>query len=119
MLPPIYIPPVMVTMSKSLGNNLGFNVEVFGDEKLKKMGMNTLLSVSEGSKYQGYLIKLEINKGKSKPVVLVGKGITFDSGGNSIKSSKGMVDMKNDILKVPATVLNTIAYLRVSNLRNM
>ena len=107
----IYTPPAMVGMCKILSKKLGINIEVFGDKKLKKLGMNTLLSVSEGSKFGGYMVKMEINKGKSKPIVLVGKGITFDSGGNSIKSSKGMVDMKNDMLGA-ATVLNTLCYLK-------
>ena len=52
-------------MCKILSKKLGINIEVFGDKKLKKMGMNTLLSVSKGSKFGGYMVKMEINKGKS------------------------------------------------------
>jgi leucyl aminopeptidase len=73
--------------------------------------MNSLLSVSAGSKYPGYLIELRLKKvRKEKPMALVGKGITFDSGGISLKRPHKMGAMKTDMLG-SATVLGIIDYL--------
>ena len=108
----ILTPLSFVKIIKTYSKKYDYSVNVLGDKSLKKLGMNTLLSVSQGSKYGGYLVKIHsntINK-KEKPIVLVGKGITFDSGGNSIKSSEGMIDMKNDMLGA-ATILGVITYL--------
>ena len=62
------------------------------------LGMGALLSVSRGSRQPAKLIVLEYKGGKSgaKPIALVGKGLTFDAGGISIKPSHGMEEMKYD-----------------------
>ena len=77
---------------------------------MKKLGMNSLLSVARGSEEPAKLIILEINKGKknSKPLVLVGKGVTFDTGGISIKPAAAMDEMKFDMCGA-ASVLGTMA----------
>jgi len=69
------------------------------EAQMKKLGMGALLSVSAGSAEPAQLICMEYKGGKSgtKPVVLVGKGVTFDTGGISIKSSAGMDEMKFDM----------------------
>ncbi|WP_166252618.1 leucyl aminopeptidase [Marinobacter salicampi] len=73
--------------------------EVLDEKQMKKLGMNSLLSVSAGSAQPAKLIIMEYRGGKSKdkPHVLVGKGITFDSGGISIKPGEGMDEMKYDM----------------------
>jgi len=69
------------------------------EAQMKKLGMGALLSVSAGSIEPAQLICMEYKGGKSnaKPVVLVGKGVTFDTGGISIKPSAGMDEMKFDM----------------------
>jgi leucyl aminopeptidase len=76
---------------------------------MKKLGMNALLSVSRGSREPAKLIVMKYLCGKKtdKPIVLVGKGITFDTGGISIKPSPGMDEMKFDMCGA-ASVLGTI-----------
>ena len=73
-----------------MGKLNNFNVTVMGHKTLRKIDMNTLLSVSQGSRYSGCLVKITPKYAnlKEKPVVLVGKGITFDSGGTSLKMHK-------------------------------
>ncbi|WP_404363425.1 leucyl aminopeptidase [Marinobacter sp.] len=73
--------------------------EILDEKQMKKLGMNTLLSVSAGSAQPARLIIMEYRGGKSdeKPHVLVGKGITFDSGGISLKPGEGMDEMKYDM----------------------
>lgn len=82
---------------------------VLDEAAMKKLGMNALLSVSRGSKQPARLIIMEyLHSAKSdKPVVLVGKGITFDTGGISIKPSPQMDEMKFDMCGA-ASVLGTI-----------
>jgi leucyl aminopeptidase len=85
--------------------------KVLEEKDMKKLGMGALLAVSQGSAQPAKLITLEYNGPKAKkkkaPIVLVGKGITFDTGGISLKSSDSMVGMKYDMCGA-ATVLGTI-----------
>ncbi|WP_339802279.1 leucyl aminopeptidase [uncultured Marinobacter sp.] len=73
--------------------------EVLDEKQMKKLGMNSLLSVSAGSAQPAKLIIMEYRGGKAKdkPYVLVGKGITFDTGGISLKPGEGMDEMKYDM----------------------
>ena len=108
----ILTPPRFVNILNKVGRMNDLNVEIMGNKKLRKMGMNTLLSVSSGSKYSGYLVKLQSKHAnlKEKPIVFVGKGITFDSGGLSLKRPKSMIDMKNDMLGA-GTIMGVANYL--------
>ena len=114
----ILTPPAFMEIAKKMSSLYNYNCKVFGDSELKKMRMNALLSVSAGSKYGGYLVKLQTkNFNKSqKPIVLVGKGITFDSGGNSIKTPEHMVNMKTDMLGASA-ILSVFNYLGKINFK--
>jgi len=80
--------------------HLGLKITVLNEAELKKKGLNMLLSVSKGSANQPYVCILEYKGNKKKKgydVALVGKGVTFDSGGISLKPSSGMGDMKQDM----------------------
>jgi leucyl aminopeptidase len=93
------IPADMASAAGQLAKNYGLKVEVFEKEKIKEMGMGGLLGVSKGSQQTPRFIVL-IYKGRESDdidVALVGKGITFDSGGISIKPSEHMEDMKGDM----------------------
>ncbi len=77
----------------------GLKINIYDDKKLKKMGMNTLLGVGQGSIRGSYLVTMEWNglKNKSKPLAFVGKGVCFDTGGISLKPAKFMEDMTYDM----------------------
>lgn len=83
-------------------------VKVLALDELKELGMETLLAVASGSEEPPRLIEIQYQgAGNAAPVVLVGKGITFDSGGLSLKPADAMVEMKYDMTGA-ATVLGTI-----------
>lgn len=81
---------------------------VLEEADMEKLGMGSFLSVSRGSRQPAKLITMEYNgAGDARPVVLVGKGLTFDAGGISLKPSQGMDEMKYDMCG-SASVLGTI-----------
>ncbi len=77
----------------------GLKVTIYDKKKLKRMGMNALLGVGQGSVRGSYLVTIEWNgaKNKSKPLGFVGKGVCFDTGGYSLKPAKFMEDMTYDM----------------------
>ena len=77
----------------------GLKINVFDKKKLKKLGMNALLGVGQGSIRGSYLVTMEWNgvKNNSKPLAFVGKGVCFDTGGYSLKPAKFMEDMTYDM----------------------
>ena len=77
----------------------GLKITVYDKAKLKKLGMNALLGVGQGSIRGSYLVTLEWNgvKNKNKPLAFVGKGVCFDTGGISLKPAKFMEDMTYDM----------------------
>ena len=77
----------------------GLKVTVYDEKKLKKLGMNTLLGVGQGSIRGSYLVTMEWNglSKKTKPLAFVGKGVCFDTGGISLKPAKFMEDMTYDM----------------------
>lgn len=77
----------------------GLEVEVLGEEEMQKLGMNSILGVGVGSVRESQLVIMKWNGGKKdeQPIAFVGKGVTFDTGGISIKPSNNMEDMKTDM----------------------
>ena len=75
-----------------MADELGMDCEVLTEKKMQSLNMNALLAVSKGSNEPPQMIILEHNSGKKnqKPYVFVGKGVTFDSGGISLKPGKSM-----------------------------
>jgi leucyl aminopeptidase len=96
--PPNVINPVTLTeKARRLAAEAGLKFRVLDDKQLEKMGAGAIVAVGKGSAAPSRLIVLEYpGKSRAKPVVLVGKSITFDTGGYSIKSSEGIVGMKYD-----------------------
>jgi leucyl aminopeptidase len=84
----------------------GLKVNIYDKKKLKKMGMNALLGVGMGSIRGSYLVTMEWNgaKNNSKPLAFVGKGVTFDTGGYSLKPARFMEDMTYDMAGSAAVV---------------
>lgn len=92
-------------------------IKIYGQKELEKLNMGALLAVAKGSKEEPKMIVLEYKQGKynKPPVVLVGKGVTFDSGGISIKPSNSMLDMKGDMAGA-ATALCSVIYAAKAHL---
>jgi leucyl aminopeptidase len=109
-LPPnICTPTYLAEQALSLGRKSGIAVTVLERADMQKLGMGSLLSVSAGTRQPPKFITLEYRAGKKAdaPVVLVGKGVTFDSGGISLKPGEGMDEMKYDMCGA-ASVLGTL-----------
>jgi leucyl aminopeptidase len=107
----ICTPSYLAEQAKSLTRiNKQLKVEVLEESDMEEMGMGALLSVARGSEQPAKLIVMHYNGGAKddKPIVLVGKGITFDSGGISIKPGAAMDEMKFDMCGA-ASVLGTMA----------
>lgn len=96
--PNVLYPETMAEQAKEL-TKLGVTVEIFNKKDLERMKMGGILGVGQGSAKEPCLIVLQwMNGDKNQaPVALVGKGVTFDSGGISIKPSANMEDMKYDM----------------------
>jgi leucyl aminopeptidase len=79
--------------------DLGVEVEILGEDELRRLGMNALVAVGDGSSHDSCVALMRWNGGAEgeAPVCFVGKGVCFDSGGISIKPSGGMEDMKGDM----------------------
>lgn len=105
-------PTRMAENARQLARKFGLKVEIFDRDKMKELGMGGLLGVSQGSQQPPKFIILSYQGRKSDQIdlALVGKGITFDSGGISIKPSENMADMKDD-MSGGAAVLATISSL--------
>ena len=108
-LPPnICTPTYLGEQAKELAKTYGFKVEVLEKAEIEKLGMGSFLGVAQGSVEPPRFIILQHLKGKKdqKPTVLVGKGITFDTGGISLKPGGDMDEMKYDMCGA-ASVLGT------------
>ena len=90
-------------------------IKSFNEQQMQKMGMGSFLSVSRGSEEPARMMVIEYKGGKAneKPIALVGKGVTFDTGGVSIKPSPAMDEMKWDMCGAATVfgVMSTLARL--------
>lgn len=102
-------PGYLADEARKLARHYRLKIQILERADMKKLGMNTLLSVAQGSSEPPKLIVLEYSNGpkNQKPVVLVGKGVTFDTGGISIKPAPEMDEMKYD-MSGAGSVLGTI-----------
>ncbi|WP_018151299.1 leucyl aminopeptidase [Leeia oryzae] len=93
-------PTHLANTAQAIADDYKLDIEVLERADMEKLGMGSLLSVAKGSIEPPKLVSLHYRGGnkKDKPVVLVGKGITFDSGGISLKPGEGMDEMKYDML---------------------
>jgi leucyl aminopeptidase len=91
-------PSYLAEQARELAGRHGFTVTVLGPAELKREGMGALLAVSQGSAQEPRFVALEYRgAGAAAPVVLIGKGVTFDAGGISIKPAQNMEEMKYDM----------------------
>ncbi len=91
--------PVEFARRATALKNVGVTVEVLDEPALKKLGMNALLGVGQGSAHDSRVVVMRWNGGKKgdAPLAFIGKGVCFDTGGISIKPAGGMEDMKGDM----------------------
>ena len=117
-LPPnICTPTYLASEAKKLAREYKMKVTVLEQKQIEKLKMGSFLAVAKGSREVPKFIVLEHKKGpkNKKPIVLVGKGITFDAGGISIKPSPDMDEMKYD-MGGAATVLGVMKTVGELNL---
>lgn len=103
-------PGYLADTAKELAGSHGLECRIYEQAEMETLGMNALVGVGKGAAEPPRLIVLEYHgaDAKGRPVVLVGKGLTFDSGGISIKPGAGMEEMKTDMAG-GAAVLGTMA----------
>jgi leucyl aminopeptidase len=114
--PNVLHPAEMADRCRKL-SELGLKVEVLGPREMSRLGFGALLGVAQGSANEARMVVMQWNgasgnarKAKSKPLAFIGKGVTFDTGGISIKPAGGMEDMKWDMAGA-STVVGLMAAL--------
>jgi leucyl aminopeptidase len=107
--PPLHLTPSrLADAARELAKEAGLHVEVMGPREIAGLRMGMFLGVTRGSAEEPRLVKISwMPKGaaaRKPPLVIVGKAITFDSGGLSLKPTEGMVDMKTDMAGAAAAI---------------
>ncbi len=101
-------PSYLAQTAQAMADTYALECEVLEESDMQELGMNSLLSVAKGSEQEPKLISLSYRgNADAKPIVLVGKGVTFDSGGISLKPGAAMDEMKYDMCGA-ASVLGTM-----------
>ncbi len=108
----VLYPETLAKRAVALGKKHGFSTKVLNKKQIEELKMGGLLGVNQGSVRPPVFIVMEYNGGpkSQKPIVLVGKGITFDTGGISLKPAAGMSEMKSD-MHGAASVIGTMVTL--------
>lgn len=115
-LPPNLLhPESLAEHAKSMAKTHGLKCTILKRADMEKLGMGSLLAVAQGSTTAPRMIALEYKGGKGAPIALVGKGVTFDTGGISLKPGAGMDEMKFDMCGAATVVgvMQAIAELKL------
>lgn len=117
----ILYPESLANEVVKLGAENGFEVEILDEKQCKSLGMKAFLSVAQGSEKSPKLIVMRYigDEGSSEVLGLVGKGLTYDSGGYSIKPTNSMVHMKEDMGGAAATIGAMIAISKNKTKKNV
>jgi leucyl aminopeptidase len=105
--PPRHVTPrALAAEARKMAQQVGLKCEVLGRAQIEKLGMNLFLGVAQGSAEEPQLVRISYQPARAngKAVALVGKAITFDSGGLSLKTAQGMEDMKTDMAGAAAVI---------------
>jgi leucyl aminopeptidase len=100
-------PQALAAEARQVAKSAGLRCEVFGRAQIEKLDMRLFLAVSQGSAEEPQLVRLTYTPPRAtskRPIALVGKAITFDSGGLSIKTASGMEEMKTDMAGAAAVI---------------
>lgn len=110
----ILYPETFVEACQDAFKDTGAEITVLDEAEMEKLGMGALLGVGQGSRRESRLLAIRWNGGEKdeKPTVFVGKGVTFDTGGISIKPAPGMEDMKWDMGGAGAVAGGMLAMVR-------
>ncbi|MFC1854649.1 leucyl aminopeptidase [Candidatus Dependentiae bacterium] len=102
----IATPEYVYEQARQVAEKFGFQCQAFGRDKAKELGMGGFVAVDEGSEKEGRFVEMIYSCGspEAPTVALVGKGVTFDSGGLSLKPSSGMKGMKFDMCGAASVV---------------
>ncbi len=116
--PNILYPAVMAQRASDMATGTGLGCEVLGEDQMRELDMGMILGVSRGSRREAQLIILKHEPPGAEtqePLIFIGKGITFDTGGISLKPTGGMGEMKTDMAGAAAVIgaLQAIATLKV------
>lgn len=110
-------PETLANSAREELESLSVQIDIFGKDKIKELGMHAFLAVAEGSSKEPQFIVMTYNgdPDSDKKVALVGKGLTYDSGGYSIKPAEGMVTMHSDMAGSAAVIgaMKTIALAKL------
>ncbi len=111
-------PQILARKAKEAVKNLPVKVTVLGEKEMEKQNMRAILSVGRGSDEESKFIIMEYAGGKKgeKPIVLVGKGVTFDTGGINLKPSNSLLGMNMD-MSGGAAVIHTLALVAKMKLK--
>ena len=114
-------PEKLADAARKAGKDAGFDVTVLDKKKIEALKMHGLLGVNQGSKRPPVFIVMEYNGGgkNDKPIVLVGKGVTFDTGGISIKPAAGMGEMKADMHGAASVISTMVAVAKLGLKQNV
>jgi leucyl aminopeptidase len=113
----VVTPVYLAEHARALARQHGLEIKVYGPKECEKLGMGMFLAVGQGSDQEVRLIHMTY-KPKKKPtkrVALIGKGVTFDSGGYSLKPSDSMLDMKVDMSGAAAVISAMSAIARLGS----
>ena len=102
-------PKLLASEAKRLAKGLPISVKVLGRADMQKLGMGAVVGVAKGSSEEPQFIVMEYRGSAKKPTVLVGKGVTFDSGGLNIKTGDHMYEMHMDMSGGAAAICAIIA----------
>lgn len=112
----ICTPKYLAKTAKELAQSFkSLSVEVLKEKEMAELGMGSLLSVAKGSVQKPRLIKLQHHGSQDDPIIFVGKGVTFDTGGISLKPGANMDEMKYDMCGAGSVlgVMQTVATLNL------
>lgn len=114
-------PKKLAEAARKSGRESGFRVRVLDEKKMRQLKMGAVLGVAQGSKEKPYFIIMEYLRGKKneKPVVIAGKGVTFDTGGLNIKGEDYMYEMHMDMSGGAATIHILAALARLGVRENI
>ncbi|HEY8365283.1 MAG TPA: leucyl aminopeptidase [Haloplasmataceae bacterium] len=100
-------PSILAKYAEDLAHKYNLGCKIYNKEEIEKLGMGAFLAVNKGSKEEAKLIHLQYRNGNGNITTLIGKGLTYDSGGYCIKPKDGMAGMKTDMAGA-ASVLGAI-----------
>ncbi len=107
-------PTELAARAEKMAGEVGLGCKIFDREQIEEMGMGSFLGVARGSAQPPKFIMLTYNGGvETKPLGLIGKGITFDTGGISLKTNEGMQEMKGDMSGGGAVISAMMAIARL------